>query len=146
MTPFEKRIERIASKLGPLPQKMTFVYEDGHRVEVTGFLEAARQATKGEGIVDVLGASEGLKNFLLCSQCDIRILWDDEGSGGNTDNSGGQGPELCPAAPATDPAELGRPQADHPRPGRRCGAVRKPAPGGETSSEPWPVIEGWRVY
>ena len=82
MTPFEKRIERIAAALGPLPRKMTFVYADGHQVEVTGFLAAARQSSKGEGIVDVLGTSEGLKAFILAAQCNIRTLWDDEAVGG----------------------------------------------------------------
>ena len=104
MTPFEKRIERIAAKLGPLPQKMTFVYADGRRVEVVGFLAAARQCSKGEGIVDVLGASEGLKNFILCSQCDINTLWGDEGGGDS------------PAEPADSPAMLDRVQSNPKRP------------------------------
>ncbi len=87
MTSFEKRVERALAALGPLPQKMTFVYEDGRRVDVVGFLKAARQCSYGgTGIVDVPGATEGQKNFFLCSQSDISTLWDNETAGGKNDD------------------------------------------------------------
>lgn len=79
MTSFEKRVKRALAALGPLPQKMTFVYEDGEQVEVVGFLTAARQNSKREGLVDVLGATEGQKNFFMCAQCDIEKLFSEEG-------------------------------------------------------------------
>lgn len=115
MTSFEKRVERALAALGPLPQKMTFIYEDGERVEVVGFLAAARQNSKRAGLVDVLGATEGQKNFFMCAQVDVKALWADEAGGGQDEpagntGAGGQGGEVCPTAPANRTAVLGESQ------------------------------------
>lgn len=80
MTFFNKRLERLKAMLPTPPRDMTFVYEDGERVEVVGFLAAVKQNHKRGGLVDVLGADEGLKNFLFCTQCDIEKLFSEEGA------------------------------------------------------------------
>ncbi len=78
MTAFERRLERVKSLMGKPRQRMTFIYEDGERVVAVGFLAGAAQNTKRGGLVDVLGAPDGLKNFFLCSQGSIEELWADE--------------------------------------------------------------------
>lgn len=100
MTAFNKRLERLAAGLPELPQKMTFVYADGEQVEVVGFLAAIRQNHKRDGLVDVLGANEGLKEFLLCSQCDIEKLFSEEGA-----ENGRTGGQLFPETPAAQGPE-----------------------------------------
>lgn len=100
MTVFNKRLERLAAGLPQLPQRMTFVYEDGEQVEVVGFLAATRQNHKRDGLVDVLGANEGLKEFLLCSQCDIEKLFSEEGV-----ENGRTGEQLFPETPAAQGPE-----------------------------------------
>lgn len=131
MTSFEKRVERALAALGPLPQKMTFIYEDGDRVEVVGFLAAARQNSKRAGLVDVLGATEGQKNFFMCAQVDAKALWADEAGGGQDEPAGntgvdGQGLAVC-AGPSSDrPPVLGESQDGRMR-GQRGGEdVRRP--------------------
>lgn len=101
MTAFNKRLERLAAGLPELSQKMTFIYEDGERVEVVGFLAAVKQNTKRDGLVDVPGANEGLKNFLFCSQCDIEKLF----SGEVAEN--GRAGEQLPSKAETASAEEG---------------------------------------
>lgn len=132
MTAFNKRLERLAAGLPELPQKMTFVYADGEQVEVVGFLAAIRQNHKRDGLVDVLGANEGQKNFFMCAQVDVKALWADEAGGGQDEaagntGAGGQGGELRPAAPANRPAVLGESQDSRMR-GQRGGEdVRRPS-------------------
>lgn len=135
MTAFNKRLERLAAGLPELPQKMTFIYEDGERVEVVGFLAAVKQNTKRDGLVDVLGGNEGLKKFLLCSQCDVNTLWADEAGGGQdepADNTdvGRQGPAVCTGPSSDCPAQLGKPRGGHQQRRKRCGTVRRPDRGG----------------
>ena len=84
MTGFEKRLERLVASLPKPQQKMTFVYADGERVEVVGFIAACRQNTRRDGLVDVLGANEGLKDFLMCSNTDIKKLFSEEGAAINS--------------------------------------------------------------
>ena len=125
MTGFEKRLERLVASLPKPQQKMTFVYADGERVEVVGFIAACRQNTRRDGLVDVLGANEGVKDFLMCSNTDIKKLFSEEGAAiGRTDRADH---DLCEDQPTACPAVLDHPKGRHPlRTGRRE-AVRKPA-------------------
>ncbi len=107
MTAFERRLERLAAGMLRPPRKMTFVYEDGERVKVVGFLAGAAQNTKRGGLVDVLGAPDGLKNFFLCSQGSIEELFSEEGA---ENEAVGHSEGICPEAPADRPAVLGEPQ------------------------------------
>lgn len=116
MTAFNKRLERLAAGLPELPQKMTFIYEDGERVEVVGFLAAVKQNTKRDGLVDALGANEGLKNFLFCSQCDIEKLFSEEGA-----ENGRAGEQLPPAAETASAEEGNVPTCSK----RTAGAIKK---------------------
>lgn len=116
MTAFNKRLERLAAGLPQLPQRMTFVYEDGEQVEVVGFLAAVKQNTKRDGLVDVLGANEGLKEFLLCSQCDIEKLFSEEG-----EENGRTGEQLPPEAETASAEEENVPACSK----RIAGAIKK---------------------
>ena len=100
MTAFNKRLERLAAGLPELPQKMTFVYADGEQVEVVGFLAATRQNRRRDGLIDVLGANEGLKEFLLCSQCDVKKLFSEEGA--EHERTGEQLPPAAETAPGPE--------------------------------------------
>lgn len=135
MTGFEKRLERLAASLPEPQQKMTFVYEDGERVEVVGFLAAVKQNHRRDGLVDVLGASEGLKEFLLCSQCDINTLWTDETGGGQDEPADDtdvdrQGLAVSTGPSSDCPDQLGKPRGIHQQRRKRRGTVRKPDRGG----------------
>lgn len=95
MTVFNKRIDHLKAMLPDPPQKMTFIYADGEQVAVVGFLAATRQNCRRDGLIDVLGATEGLKEFLLCSQCDIEKLFSEEGA-----ENGRTGEQLFPETSA----------------------------------------------
>lgn len=100
MTVFNKRIDHLKAMLPAPPQKMTFIYADGEQVEVVGFLAATRQNRRRDGLIDVLGANEGLKEFLLCSQCDVKKLFSEEGA--EHERTGEQLPPAAETAPGPE--------------------------------------------